>query len=93
MKRVAFGEINDRSRVWRPSSSHETPGVRALGVVCFNAWNRNRLRVWLRRPKRRESGGSGRSYGAEPPAAAFWPVRSQILLLTADRPVNARRAE
>lgn len=92
MKRVALGEINDRSRVWRPTSSQKTPGARALGVARFNVRIRKGVRLRREPPDRRESEILGRPHAARPSGGAFRPPRSPFLSLTADHPVNAHRA-
>jgi hypothetical protein len=81
-------EINDRSRIWRPSSSQKTPGQRTLGVARSNARIRKSLRLRPERAARPESGFSGRSRAAGPFAGSFRRPRSPFLSLTADRPVN-----
>jgi len=86
--RVAFGEINDRSRVWRPSSSRRTPGQRAPGVARFIASIRKGLRQRPDRVGRPESAFLGRSRTGATSRAPFRPPRSRILSLTADRPLS-----
>ncbi len=50
-----IAEVNARSRNGRPSSSHQTPGKRAPGVVHFIAWIRKDLRPGPDRTGRPES--------------------------------------
>jgi len=86
---VSFGEVNDRLRVGRPTSSLQIPGRRTPGVVRFIASICKGLRKRGGRFRRPESAFPSRSSAGSPSRAPLRPLRSRILSLTAHRTVSS----
>ncbi len=86
--RVAFGEVNGRLRVWRPTSSHLQPGERAARIARLIASIGKGLRMRPHRVGWSENAVANDS-GADLPSRAALPLLcSRFLSLTADRRVN-----